>query len=50
MPAQMTQATLDVISLRLQAVEETLRELLARVPDPRQQPQQPSRPPTPPPK
>jgi hypothetical protein len=47
MPVQMTQATLDVISLRLQAVEETLRELLARVPDPRQQP---SRPPTPPPK
>jgi hypothetical protein len=47
MPAQTTDATLAAISVRVRNMEETLRELLARVPDPRQQP---SRPPTPPPK
>jgi hypothetical protein len=31
MPAQTTQATLAGISVRLQNVEETLREILARV-------------------
>jgi len=48
MPAQTTQATLAGISVRLQDMEETLRQILERVsPAPAQHS---SRPPTPPPK
>ena len=49
MPAQTTQATLAGISVRLQKMEETLREILARVPAEPAGAVGPAPPPTPPP-